>query len=94
MTLPQHAICAYCVVGIPTHCLRLYIRSHLLVHLWLIRHRPLPPFLSAVKLRLTSVTNIQKITKSMKMVSAAKFARAERQLRAGKVGGHTLSWHA
>jgi hypothetical protein len=42
----------------------------------------------AVKIRLVSVTNIQKITKSMKMVSAAKFARAERALRAGKVG-HT-----
>eukprot|EP01134_Creolimax_fragrantissima_P004292 CFRG4292T1 len=39
--------------------------------------------LKEIKTRLVSVTNIQKITKSMKMVSAAKFSRAERQLKAG-----------
>lgn len=43
--------------------------------------------LQEIKMRLVSVTNIQKITKSMKMVSAAKFARAERALRAGKAFG-------
>ena len=32
-------------------------------------------------MRLKSVKNIQKITKSMKMVSAAKFAQAERTLK-------------
>lgn len=32
-------------------------------------------------MRLKAVTSIQKITKSMKMVSAAKFAKAERDLR-------------
>ena len=32
-------------------------------------------------MRLKSVKNIQKITKSMKMVSAAKFAQAERALK-------------
>lgn len=35
-------------------------------------------------MRLKSVTNIQKITQSMKMVSAAKFARAERDLRSAR----------
>ena len=45
-------------------------------------------------MRLKSVTNIQKITKSMKMVSAAKYAKAERDLRparsygAGAQGGY------
>lgn len=34
--------------------------------------------------RLKSVKNIQKITKSMKMVSAAKFSRAERELKESK----------
>jgi len=38
--------------------------------------------LKEIRLRLKSVTNIQKITKSMKMVSAAKFSRAERELKA------------
>lgn len=37
--------------------------------------------------RLKSVTNIQKITKSMKMVSAAKFAKAERELRPARTYG-------
>ncbi|KAJ7376047.1 ATP synthase subunit gamma, mitochondrial [Desmophyllum pertusum] len=37
--------------------------------------------------RLKSVKNIQKITKSMKMVSAAKFGRAERELRPARVYG-------
>lgn len=38
--------------------------------------------LKAISMRLKSVKNIQKITQSMKMVSAAKYARAERELRA------------
>ena len=37
--------------------------------------------------RLKSVKNIQKITKSMKMVSAAKFARAERELKPARKYG-------
>jgi F-type H+-transporting ATPase subunit gamma len=37
--------------------------------------------LKAISIRLKSVKNIQKITQSMKMVSAAKYARAERDLR-------------
>lgn len=37
--------------------------------------------LKDLSLRLKSVKNIQKITKSMKMVSAAKFAQAERSLK-------------
>lgn len=37
--------------------------------------------LKAISMRLKAVTSIQKITKSMKMVSAAKFTKAERELR-------------
>ena len=44
-------------------------------------------FLLLVSLRLRSVKNIQKITKSMKMVSAAKFGKAERELRPARVYG-------
>ncbi|EDV28964.1 expressed hypothetical protein [Trichoplax adhaerens] len=43
--------------------------------------------LKDVALRLRSVKNIQKITKSMKMVSAAKFARAERDLKSARSYG-------
>ena len=41
----------------------------------------------AVQTRLKSVKSIQKITKSMKMVSAAKFARAEKALQDGRPNG-------
>jgi len=37
--------------------------------------------LKAIQIRLKSVKNIQKITQSMKMVSAAKYSRAERELK-------------
>lgn len=37
--------------------------------------------LKDIRVRLNSVRNIQKITQSMKMVSAAKYARAERDLQ-------------
>ena len=40
--------------------------------------------LKIIGLRLKSVKNIQKITQSMKMVSAAKFARAERDLKSAR----------
>ncbi|XP_046369541.2 ATP synthase subunit gamma, mitochondrial-like [Haliotis rufescens] len=43
--------------------------------------------LKDIRIRLKSVTNIQKITKSMKMVSAAKFSRAERELRPARPYG-------
>merc|ERR1719414_900280 len=43
--------------------------------------------LKDIRLRLKSVTNIQKITKSMKMVSAAKFAKAERELKPARTYG-------
>jgi len=43
--------------------------------------------LKDIRLRLKSVSNIQKITQSMKMVSAAKFARAERELRSARSYG-------
>merc|ERR1712062_970352 len=43
--------------------------------------------LKEISIRLKSVTNVQKITKSMKMVCAAKYARAERELRPAKAFG-------
>jgi len=43
--------------------------------------------LKEIKTRLTSVTNIQKITKSMKMVATSKFKQAERQLASARVLG-------
>merc|ERR1712165_686444 len=43
--------------------------------------------LKAITIRLKSVKNIQKITQSMKMVSAAKYARAERDLKAARPYG-------
>lgn len=53
---------------------------------------PLPPkHTRAVSMRLKSVKNIQKITASMKMVSAAKFARAERELRQARPIGAASS---
>ena len=41
----------------------------------------------AVSIRLKSVKNIEKITKSMKMVSAAKYTQAERQLKPARTYG-------
>jgi len=43
--------------------------------------------LKEIKTRLGSVTNIQKITKSMKMVATSKFKQAEKQLTAARVLG-------
>jgi len=43
--------------------------------------------LKEISTRLKSVTSIQKITKSMKMVSAAKYARAEKALKDGRANG-------
>ncbi|XP_063547788.1 ATP synthase subunit gamma, mitochondrial [Cydia strobilella] len=43
--------------------------------------------LKFISLRLKSVTNIKKITQSMKMVSAAKYSRAERDLKAARPYG-------
>jgi len=43
--------------------------------------------LKDISRRLKSVKSIQKITKSMKMVSAAKYAKAERELRAARSYG-------
>jgi len=43
--------------------------------------------LKQISLRLKSVKNIQKITQSMKMVSAAKYARAERELKPSRPYG-------
>ena len=38
-------------------------------------------------MRIKAVTNIQKITKSMNMVSAAKYAKAERELKPARSYG-------
>merc|ERR1712055_1182056 len=43
--------------------------------------------LKQISIRLKSVKNIQKITQSMKMVSAAKYARAERELKPARPYG-------
>lgn len=43
--------------------------------------------LKAIAIRLKSVKNIQKITQSMKMVSAAKYARADRELKVARPYG-------
>jgi len=43
--------------------------------------------LKDIEMRLKSVKNIRKITSSMKMVSAAKFSRAERALKPARVYG-------
>merc|ERR1712050_198380 len=43
--------------------------------------------LKEIAIRLKSVKNIQKITKSMKMVAAAKYARAERELKKARPYG-------
>ncbi|XP_063073371.1 ATP synthase subunit gamma, mitochondrial isoform X2 [Engraulis encrasicolus] len=43
--------------------------------------------LKDITIRLKAVKNIQKITKSMKMVAAAKYARAERSLKPARVYG-------
>ncbi|CAJ0584845.1 unnamed protein product, partial [Mesorhabditis spiculigera] len=43
--------------------------------------------LKDISLRLKSVKNIQKITKSMKMVAAAKYAKAERDLKGARSYG-------
>jgi len=43
--------------------------------------------LKDIRMRLKSVKNIQKITQSMKMVSAAKYARAERELKKARPFG-------
>lgn len=40
-----------------------------------------------ISIRLKSVKNIQKITKSMKMVAAAKYAKAERELKGARAYG-------
>ena len=47
--------------------------------------------LKVISMRLKSVKNIQKITKSMKMVSAAKFAKAEKDLRIARPYGTAVS---
>ncbi|CAB3258876.1 unnamed protein product [Arctia plantaginis] len=44
--------------------------------------------LKQVSIRLKSIKNIQKITKTMKMVSASKFTRAERELEAARPFGY------
>lgn len=40
-----------------------------------------------MSIRLKSVTNIEKITKSMKMVSAAKYQIADKELKPARIYG-------
>ncbi|KAF8795836.1 ATP synthase subunit gamma like protein [Argiope bruennichi] len=47
--------------------------------------------LKDIRMRLKSVKNMQKITQSMKMVSAAKYARAERDLKKARPFGEGAS---
>jgi len=49
------------------------------------------PNLKLIGMRLKSVKNIQKITQSMKMVSAAKFARAEKDLKSARPLGEAAT---
>jgi len=50
--------------------------------------------LKAISIRLKSVKNIQKITQSMKMVSAAKYTRAERELKQARpIGDGTKQFY-
>jgi len=49
--------------------------------------QPQQATLKDVRLQLKSVTNIQKITATMKMVSAAKYSRAERELKPARIYG-------
>jgi len=69
--------------------LRLLSRSgstaHSARHLSLSAHHQAT--LKDVRIKLKSVTNIQKITKTMQMVSASKYARAERELKPARVYG-------
>ena len=56
---------------------------------------PPPPFSppSAVKQRMKSVANIQKITKAMKMVAASKMRSAQvRRVAAARGGARSLAW--
>lgn len=56
-----------------------------------VRHLSVTPqhqaTLKDVRIKLKSVKNIQKITKTMQMVSAAKYARAQRELTPARVYG-------
>ena len=52
-----------------------------------VRHLFLALAVYAVSVRLKSVKSIEKITKSMKMVSAAKYSQAERQLKPARTYG-------
>ena len=47
--------------------------------------------LKEISVRLKSVKNMQKITQSMKMVSAAKYARADRELKPARPYGEGAS---
>jgi F-type H+-transporting ATPase subunit gamma len=59
------------------------LHSTIRVALPLVNHQPARGLatLKDIRVRLNSVKNIQKITQSMKMVSAAKYARADRELQ-------------
>jgi len=65
---------------------RLLVLQPTVVAIWNQQNRGMAT-LKSISLRLKSVKNIQKITQSMKMVSAAKYARAERELKLARPYG-------
>lgn len=56
-----------------------------------LQQRGMAENLNAIKMRITSTANIQKITKSMKMVSAAKLRGDQARLEIGKSFGATFT---
>ncbi|XP_006886839.1 PREDICTED: ATP synthase subunit gamma, mitochondrial-like [Elephantulus edwardii] len=67
----------------------MFSRANLVVSAWAVQQQWTQvrnmATLKDITRRLKSIKNIQKITKSMKMVAAAKYARAERELKPARV---------
>jgi len=91
------------VVGVGTITTKMFCRKGILVlntspsaaaAVWHVQPQRGMATLKAISLRLKSVKNIQKITQSMKMVSAAKYARAERELKGARpIGEGTQAFY-
>ncbi|XP_061817279.1 ATP synthase subunit gamma, mitochondrial isoform X2 [Nerophis lumbriciformis] len=80
--------CAHAQLCAPDlHTVTMFARSSLLVFAPQCGQVRNMATLKDITIRLKSIKNIQKITKSMKMVAAAKYARAERQLKPARVYG-------
>lgn len=65
---------------------RIIANSIILTPIWDQQYRGMAT-LQEISTRLKSIRNIQKITQSMKMVSAAKYARADRELKKSRPFG-------